>query len=156
MDLLIDVKDMNEAQAAMQLVLNHVASELANANFQPVLKEEVVPLLSRVHEDYFNRESGPVGDWAPLAPATVKRKGFDTILVDFNNMRSSLLFTGTQDHIEDVSEAGLTWGTSDHKAHFHMDGTTHMPARPFVGLTEPNIDEIGDILGNAAVELLKG
>lgn len=124
-----------------------------NADFSDQLEAEVVPFLAHVHEDYFNQESGPDGPWAPLHPRTVKRKGFDTILIENNNMRSSLLFPGG-DHIEDVGDSFLTWGTADEKAYFHQMGTTRMPARPFVGLLETHVDTITNMIADEAVRLL--
>lgn len=108
-----------------------------------------------IHEEYFNRESGPEGPWTPLSHLTVKKKGFDTILIDFNNMRSSTLFTGAKDHVEDIEDAFLIWGTSDPKAIFHDQGTRRMPRRVFVGLTEDNVTPVLDIIADEAVNSLR-
>ena len=110
----------------------------------------LVPWLSQIHEDYFNQQAGPEGPWEKLAPATVKAKGFDTILIEMNNMRSSLLFP-TGDHIEDIEPLFITWGTDDAKAAFHQFGTANVPARPFVGLTEQHVDTIVEQIADAVV-----
>jgi phage gpG-like protein len=129
-----------------------------NADYRDVLGHEVVPLLSGVHEDYFNQEAGPEGPWAALKERTIKKKGFDTVLIESNYMRSSLLFTGAPDHVEDIEERYLTWGTSDPKAAIHQDGAPqkNIPARPFVGLNDAPIDQITDLIADETVEIILG
>jgi phage gpG-like protein len=144
--------DVSELEAAY----SGINDALENADYRQPMKEEVAPALAKAHEAYFNAEAGPAGPWAPLAQSTINAKGFDTILIENGNMRSSLLFEGAANHIEEVSEAGLTWGTSDPKAAFHMEGTRIMPARPFVGVTDPLADEIAEIIGNAAQKIAVG
>lgn len=135
--------------------LNRLAAQLNQADYSDLFRTEVVPLLVREHEEYFNKEAGPAGPWAPLAPRTVKKKGFDTILVEYNNMRSSLLFEGP-DHIEDITDRTLAWGTSDPKAEIHQNGvlSKKIPARPFVGMTEDMVDTVSDLVADAATAIL--
>lgn len=138
----------------LQGVFDDVRDSYVVADYTQSLREEVVPLLVAEHEEYFNREAGPLGAWKSLAPATVKRKGFDTILIHSNSMRSSMLFDGA-DHIEEVSPRDLKWGTSDEKAAFHQDGTLRIPQRAFVGVSEGTANSTADIIADAIVEILK-
>ncbi len=153
MTIVIDASGEGNVDKAFLGIYEEIEKTLAEADYSEALRDQVVPILAAEHEEYFNREAGPDGPWAPLSPATVKAKGFDTILIETNRMRSSLLFSGN-DHIEDISQAGLTWGTSDPKAAFHQDGTEKIPARPFVGASEETVDKIAEVIADAAAELI--
>lgn len=113
--------------------------------------------LVTIHEEYFNRQAGPEGGWVSLSPRTVKKKGFDTILIEYNEMRSSLLFDAAENHVQDIEDAYLVWGTSDPKAAFHQEGvqSRNLPARPFVGLNTKDVDEFVNLIADEAVESLK-
>lgn len=97
--------------------------------------------------------------WKPLAPATVARKGHNTILVDKNKMKASLV-SPTGDSIRDVvSEggmAGAVFGTDVEYAHFHVTGTKNMPARPPVGISEKTIDQVSNEFADHTVASMMG
>lgn len=139
--------------AKLQTVFNDLQDVFAVADYTDPLREKVVPLLAAEHEEYFNRESGPLGKWPALSPVTVRAKGFDTILIEQNNMRSSLLFDGPN-HIEEVSSRDLKWGTSDEKAAKHQEGIG-VPQRAFVGTSETTVEKISGVVASAAVAILK-
>lgn len=142
------------AVSELQSVFDDVVDSYVVADYTQPLREEVIPLLAAEHEDYFSQEAGPLGAWKSLKPATAKRKGFDTILIEFNTMRSSLLFSGPK-HIDDVSPRDLQWGTSDEKAAIHQDGAGKIPQRAFVGTQVKTVDAIGEVVADALVEILK-
>ena len=148
------VKTLDIELNELQGVFDDVNDSYVVADYTQPLREEVIPLLSAEHEEYFNQEAGPLGAWKPLAPVTARRKGFDTILIEFNTMRSSLLFQGPK-HIDDVTPRSLDWGTSDEKAAIHQHGTKNIPERPFVGTQVKTLDAIETIIGDALVEILK-
>lgn len=151
----LDADGPEEIRRIIQHVLDGVTEEFDATDYRNPLKEKVVPVLQAEHEQYFNNESGPLGKWPALAPRTVKKKGFDTILIETNTMRSSLLFDGPN-HVEDVEERYLVWGTSDEKARIHQDGTDRIPQRAFVGVSETTTDAIAEVIADAAAENLKG
>jgi phage gpG-like protein len=138
----------DDPERKLERIYQAVADAVTNFEGSDVLQDEIVPLLAHVHEDYFNQQAGPDGPWAALAPSTVNRKGHDTILIDTGTMRSSLLFEGG-DHIQDVGADFLTWGTDDPKSYFHQMGTSRIPARPFVGLKDGDIDQIAEKIADA-------
>ena len=155
MPIVLDAASPEEIPALVEQIVRQVVAQFGELQYRQPLREEVVPLLVAEHEEYFNREAGPLGNWQPLSPVTVKKKGFDTILIETNRMRSSLLFDGP-DHIEDVEDRFLTWGTSDPKAHIHQEGTARIPQRAFVGVSEETADAIADKIADHVVKLLKG
>jgi len=88
-------------------------------------------------KDLFNSQGGSGGSkWHPLAPSTLRRKppGLP-ILVRSGALRESLTSTGG-DNITKISRNKLTFGTRDPKAGFHQHGTSRMPARPVLMITE--------------------
>ena len=129
--------------------------------------------LRKTHQGYFDTQTAPNGvAWAPLAPATIKRRfsrdmggnprggisaGFtpdETILIDTGAMKSSTVFKGNRDHVETIGPALLEWGTKDEKAAIHQFGAGKIPARPFVGWNEPAINSATEHIADAAVTQL--
>lgn len=95
------------------------------------------------------------GGWAPLAPSTLagkRRAGQDQrILHAEGDLRASLTRRGG-DHLEEVTDSSLVFGTTDPKAKFHQFGTSTMPRRRPVELTEGDRREAVRILQRSIVE----
>jgi phage gpG-like protein len=113
--------------------------------------------LAEDHAGFFARAQDPGGNpWPALSPRTVAHKGHSTILVDTTSMRASLLSPGHPDHVQDVESRFLVWGTSDEKGPLHMSGTSRMPARPFVGVTDQRADAVANLVADSVIEQMKG
>lgn len=67
-------------------------------------------------------ETAGHGNWAPLAPSTIKQKGHDTVLFRSGAMYRSFQ-SGGLNHVEEISRDKMTWGSTDPKALFHQTGT---------------------------------
>lgn len=97
--------------------------------------------------------------WPPLSPTTIKKKGHDTILVDKQKMKASLIGP-TGDSVRDIVEeggiAGAVFGTDVEYAHFHVTGTPIMPARPPVGISENTIDLVCNDVADHTVASMTG
>jgi len=91
-------------------------------------------LLRRQTLRHFDQESGPAGKWADLRPSTIARKRGGQILFDTGRLRGSIGVVAGHKQVE--------VGTSVAYARFHQHGTRNMVARPFVGLTAADHDEI--------------
>lgn len=125
------------------------------ADYAPMLREFTV-VLRAFHEHLFETEKAPNGeDWAPLAEATIRRKGHDTIL-HLSGALGDSLGGETGDSIRDVTDRTLTFGTSDPKSAFHDTGTSRMPARVHVGMDEALVDDLCNRVADTLVESLKG
>ena len=88
-----------------------------------VLSQDVLAAIS----DCFDKEESPDGvSWAPLKPSTLKRKraGSTKILQDKGILRLSFL--------ANVSNEGFSITTGVPYAKWHQEGTSKMPARPFM------------------------
>ena len=142
-----------EAGEKLEQWLAEITQQVEAISYKPAFQDQVIQVLQAQHEEYFNAQSGPDGPWPALAASTVKAKGFDTILVEFNNMRSSLLFEGG-DHVQDVEDKYLTWGTADEKAAIHQEGTSKIPQRAFVGVNDKNAEDIAEIIAEFTIQAL--
>lgn len=125
-----------------------------DADYKPALEPHLRG-IEQLHGVYFQGQRDPNGDaWTPLAPATVKRKGHDTILVETTHLASSLIRQGS-DAIRVVDDTGLTFGTSVEYATFHQTGTSRLPQRAMVGLSEQYVDNIATDISSRLIEELK-
>lgn len=64
------------------------------------------------------------GSWPPLAPSTIAKKGFDTILVESHGLMESLTDESDAAHIEIIQRDELIFGTNDPKAGWARRGDT--------------------------------
>lgn len=126
------------------------------ATFRGELKR-LLFVLQKDHRTFFEQDVDATGAaWPPLAPATIRKKGHDTILEDTRNLRDSLTKLAHSDAIRDLITGGpqeaMTFGTSDEKAYWHQHGTRKMPARPPVGMTD---ERLGETCERVADELVR-
>ncbi|EOX1534567.1 phage virion morphogenesis protein [Vibrio cholerae] len=118
-------------------------------NMSPALRDIGEHLLLSHHERWQQQQSPDGTPWAPLSPKYQKRKKkhADLILVLNQHLSSSSLNY-------DVDPLGLSFGTSsEYGAIHHFGGSPEMrpsnaaiPARPWLGLSESDFDEIAQIL----------
>ncbi len=85
----------------------------------------------------FAEERDPAGKpWKPLKPATIKRKGSSRILFDTGALNRSIQVLALD---RDRVAVGPAY-TEQKKGKWHQFGTEHIPARPFLGFSEPRND----------------
>lgn len=131
-----------------------IEEKFNRADYTEVLEKQP-DKLRKDHADYFAKAQDATGQaWPPLAPSTVKRKGHATILVEHGDLQASLVGQGGA-NIAEVTHRGVNFGTSDEKAPFHQSGTSRMPARPAVGITEERVDAVANEVADFLVEQLK-
>lgn len=92
-------------------------------NLEP-LWDMFKPIMSQVESELWQTEGH--GDWPPLSPVTVARKGHSQILVDTGDLRASLVDPARAAH---TTRQQMTWGTSVPYAAFHQEGG-RIPGRP--------------------------
>ena len=117
--------------------------------------EEFLPDLIADHRSNFDGRHDPNGDpFLPLSPYTVKKKGHDQPLVETNRLRASVLNLDHPDHLGEVTDRYLTFGTDVPYGIFHQEGRG-VPQRAFVGMNEPLLENISNRVADRAVEELK-
>ena len=146
-----DTIDINEFSA----MLAGIGDQVAAMDYSDTL-DEFMPVIAEQHASMFGSEQDSNGSkWAELRPSTIARKGHDRILFETGALRDSLVSVGGPNNIAEAFPRGLVFGTSDEKALFHQDGTSRMPARPPVGLSEETLGKLVDRVADATVEKLK-
>ena len=120
--------------------------------------DEVSDLLCNSHKGFFDAEQDPNGNgWVPLSPVTIRRKGHAAILIDTDDMRTSVINRSSVSHVERFDTLGMEWGTNDKKGPFHQFGTMLIPQRQFVGWDDETINSAVDLIADDAVkQLLSG
>lgn len=80
----------------------------------------------------FERETSPDGaKWAPIAASTLKRKSGGKILRDTSTLIGGIAVTERSTLSARIgATAGSEYGV------FHQNGTSKMPARPFIGVSD--------------------
>ena len=149
---------LEQLEDVLGQVFDSIAIEFQEIDYTPPLTEALVKLEEQ-HEAMYSGGHDSNGDaWPPLAPSTVKRKGHATILVDSGRMKASLVGQ-SGDSIRDVvsegGSAGAVFGTDVEYAHFHVDGTARMPARPPVGISEETIGAVTNAIADHTVASIK-
>jgi len=136
-------------------VIDGIGQQVSAMDYSETLGD-FLPTIAEQHAEMFGGEHDSNGSpWAQLAPSTVARKGHSRILFETGALMESLVSVGGENNIAESFPRGLVFGTSDEKALFHQNGTSRMPARPPVGLSEETLDKLVDRVADATVEKLK-
>lgn len=114
----------------------------AAADMRPAAEQMRTYLLSIERRQFDTEGRSGSGGWAPLKPATLRRKvakGEDQrILRATEALRKSLTNRSNENNVWRSSFDSFTFGTSDPKARFHQSGTAKMPQRKVIELSENN------------------
>ena len=126
------------------------------------------PKLAGVLTDWLQRVAGSLGVgfqqskdpsgavWKPLKRKRPKGHNQGTRpLIDTGDMQASIISTGTG-HLQEVTDDSAMMGTEDRKAAFHQFGTSRIPARPFVGISDEMADLAAEMVADELVETLRG
>jgi len=114
------------------------------AAFQESLADQS-PALARIADDFremiarqFASEGRAEGTpWAPLAPATLRRRRGGGILFSTGALLRSLQEPGAPGHVEELEAHSLALGTRLPYAQYHQSGTRRgLPARPLIVLSQ--------------------
>jgi phage virion morphogenesis protein len=104
------------------------------ASKKPMLLAQLAETMRKQTVERFGTKVSPDGAaWAPLKQPG-KNRGSGDILVDTGTLRGSIASFVTGD------AAGA--GTGVQYGGFHQHGTRKMVARPFLGFSDENVDEI--------------
>lgn len=109
------------------------------------------------HAQWFAGQHAPGGSsWPALAPATVKRKGHSTILVDTGRLKQS--FQGGSDAFRKIIgeglNHGLSYGTMVPYSIYHQDGMGHLPQREHVGINNEILSDMTERVADRTVAIV--
>lgn len=129
-----------------------LATEIARFDYSKELGE----LLPAEHEVMFSGEHDSNGhSRAPVGASTNRRKSHNRIPFDSVVLEGSLVSVGGPGNISKSPPRGLLFGTNVDYATFHQTGTSNMPARPPLGLSDETIDMLVNRVADATVAKLK-
>ena len=105
----------------------------------------------------FQQSKDPSGAvWKPLKRKRPKGHNQGSRpLIDTGAMQASIVSTGAG-HLQEVSDDSAMMGTEDFKAAFHQYGTSRIPARPFVGISDDMVDLAAEMVAAEIIETLQG
>lgn len=136
----IDVVGLDRAIAAMELITSGRWRERA-------VYAGAIMIQGQTQRRIAVEKTSPSGGaWAPLAPATVARKGTNNILVDTGRLLGSIA--------AHVAGTSATIGTSVAYAGYLQGGTSRMPAREFLGLSDANAAELERMLASVIERMI--
>lgn len=134
-------------------ILLEVEADLREADYEPTL-EDFIPVLEAGEATAFQSGTEPGGAaWVPLAESTIRKKGHGIILVETEKLMKSLT-SGGGDAVRETTERGMIFGTSVEYSSFLEDGTSRMPARPHVGMSEGTLEQLVNAIADATVQAL--
>lgn len=135
-------------------ILWGLMTQARSMTYEPVLQESLQDIAEYEAGMFAGEYDSSLTSWAPLAASTIKRKKHDRILIDTGALRESLVHVGGSGNIAAAAERGLVFGTDVEYAHFLQDGTSRMPARPPVGISDETLDKICDRIADDTVRQL--
>lgn len=137
-------------------MLNDMVKPVQEPKIQQPTWQSVINILQEMEQGFFASSAGPDGEaWAPLKPYTVKKKGHDIILRETYELEKGL--TGqSATSVRETNPTMLEFGTSRDWAWVHQDGSGRIPQRMMVGMTEESINDVLDVVADAAVMMMFG
>lgn len=145
-------------QAELDDLFAGVGQSLAAADWRPYLQVELDTMRASTAQGFASEQAPDGSKWAPLAPSTVKRKGFDTILVETDRLRRSVAGE-TGDSIAEIDQFenmwAVTFGSEVPYGVEHLTGRDNMPARVWLGLTAATLDKSVDRALDFAMAVLR-
>lgn len=122
-------------------------------DLKPALKNIGEYMRMRTEENFQNEQTPDGQGWTPLKPKTLQQKrrkksSINKILQDTGDLRSSLAYQ--------VDDSSVIIGTNIKVSNGYSLGAIHqfgapkrnIPARPFLGLSRDDVDEVINIIGD--------
>ncbi|TXH46199.1 MAG: hypothetical protein E6Q97_30085 [Desulfurellales bacterium] len=141
--------------AAAEAAIREMIEPIRNPQLSPEEWQSTIEEIQRQHGEYFDRQAGPDGAWAPLSPLTVAKKGHNKILYEQSILQDSLQHSGAMHSIREPNPTELVYGTDRPWAWVHQEGAG-LPQRQHVGLTEEGTDAVAETVADAVVQMLFG
>lgn len=110
------------------------------SDYSEAWQKVAADVLAPVMAQQFETEGAALGEpWAPLLDATVKRRkrgGYppEHPILERDGFLKRSFEEGGDDHIEDINETSMEWGSANVAAPHHQRGTKHMVARPIINM----------------------
>lgn len=113
--------------------------------------ELMVRVLRQSEQAVFDTKGGAIGRAWPAA-AEPERKQDSRLLVATGALMRSLAGQTGDSNVQ-ITPHRLNYGTTVPYAHFHEYGTSRMPTRPFIGLSQSAARDLVNIMHDYSVQL---
>jgi hypothetical protein len=138
-------------------MLGGIVDEFYGVTYDPVLKQAQED-IDDLHSIYFASEMAPNNAiWPENAPATIRRKKHDRVLIDSGKLRKSLTDPTAEDAVREIIHEhrnhGLVHGTDRPYSIYHQEAIGQK-LRQHVGLTEQYLDELCEQVADHTVKAL--
>lgn len=135
-------------------LFSDIMEKVDKADYSDALRQSL-PILAEQEQRMFDEERDSSGrSWPVLKQSTINRKGHDQILVETGELKKSLTDLNDSFNIHEIQPRELLFGTSDPKALFHQEGTSKMPARPPVGISDETADTIAEFVAEETIRII--
>lgn len=132
-----------------------IQQQIETTDFFPVM-HAAIQLIADGEKAAFNAGHGPNGEeWAPNAESTKRRKGHGIVLFETGALEKSLVEVDGPGNINDAGSRELIFGTNVSYSLFNEFGTSRIPARPHVGISDQLIDALTEEIADYTVSQLK-
>lgn len=139
----------------LESLFEGIGQQVADMDFFPVMHASL-QLIADGERAAFDAGHGPNGEtWAPNAESTIKRKGHGIVLFETGALEKSLVELDGPGNINDAGSRELIFGTSNPHSLFNEFGTSRIPARPHVGISDQLVDAIAEELVDYAISQIK-
>lgn len=119
---------------------------IALNDLTPLMGDIGVYLEGSTAQRFANKKSPDGVSWANLLPSTQRQKGDNNILIDSGDLVSSITHY--------ASSNSVTVGVSKTYGVYHQLGTSKMVARPFLGISDNDKNEIGRLINDYLERIL--
>lgn len=148
-----------DTQEDLDRLIAEVGDDFFGTPMRDLMEAELAEVEEIERQSFASQTAANGEAWAPLKPATIRRKGHDRILMETGRLGVSLTQRGHSDAVVEIvdepGQGGFARGTSVEYAGFHQTGTKRMPARPPVGVSEEYCDGFAERAADYLVEHLK-
>ena len=143
-----------ESIGQLESVFGDVVRDVAGVDYQPIL-QGIQQEIAEGEAAAFDGEREPGGpSWTPLATSTIKRKRSSRILFESGALQASLVALGEAGNISTTSSRELLFGSDVPYVTLLDNGTSRMPARPPVGVSEETLDKACNQIADETVRQL--
>lgn len=136
-------------------ILLDCSQRVVNADYTDELAESQQSIAEYEAKMFGGEFDANLDTWARLAKSTIKKKGHDQILVETGALRDSLVSVAGPGNVHEIMSRQMRFGTEVGYAMFHQYGTSRMPARPPVGMSEETLDKLVNSVADAIVGKMK-
>lgn len=137
-------------------VCAQVVRDFKAIDYRPLFDSDIqLDIAHEIRGNFLRQARSNNEPWRELAQSTINAKGHDTILVETGELAKASADKGHGKHLHRATQHELLFGEVTEHGHWHMTGTSRMPARPYMEISGDVVDLIADRVLSFAVQELR-